>query len=577
MRCGPRWRTSSAASHSSSVGRGCGRRFIDGWVRQRMAVDAVVEAPVSEPLPEVERSLPGWLRRHRSGLLTGGIYLVLALWVYARLWVSPGRRLVGDGQDHQLFIWMLGHAARSVAHLQNPLFTTRLNAPTGVNLLANTSVLGLGIPLAPVTLLFGAQVRFALLGLLSLAGTAGGWYYVLSRRLVSSKVSAAVAGGMCGFAPGLIAHSPGHLHIIAQFLVPFIVLYVLRLAEPGRAVRHGLILGLLVTYQVFISEEVLLLTALACGCVVALYALLRWRQVRPAVGTFLVGLAVAAGVAGVLLAYPLWFQFLGPQHVRGLPFDPHLFVTDVVAYPKFPGQSLAGDPQGAVRLASNAGEENAFFGWPLLVVAVAVVVWLRREVMVRVLAVTGLVFAALSLGNHVVVGARQTGIPGPFRLLARLPVLDMALPTRFSLILAPILAALLALAGDRLLRASQGEALLGDGSRLPIRWLTLGTAAMALVPLVPMPLHGFDPPPVPAFISAGTWRTYVPDGRTVVPVPLPRFDAMAGMRWAATTDGDLPLPRGFFIGPDGTPAHKGVFEPPAQPTADLLAAVARTG
>ena len=186
-------------------------------------------------------------------------------------------------------------------------------------------------------------------------------------------------------------------------------------------------------------------------------------------------------------------------------------------------------------------------------------------------------FAALSLGNHVVVGARQTGIPGPFRLLARLPVLDMALPTRFSLILAPILAALLALAGDRLLRASQGEALLGDGSRLPIRWLTLGTAAMALVPLVPMPLHGFDPPPVPAFISAGTWRTYVPDGRTVVPVPLPRFDAMAGMRWAATTDGDLPLPRGFFIGPDGTPAHKGVFEPPAQPTADLLAAVARTG
>jgi hypothetical protein len=187
------------------------------------------------------------------------------------------------------------------------------------------------------------------------------------------------------------------------------------------------------------------------------------------------------------------------------------------------------------------------------------------------------VFAALSLGNHVVVGGRQTGIPAPFRLLARFPVVDMALPTRFSLILAPILAALLALAGDRLLRTSQGEALFGDGARLPIRWLALGTAAMALVPLVPVPLPAFEPPPVPAFISAGTWRTYVPDGRSVVPVPLPRFDAMAGMRWAAATNGDLPLPRGFFIGPDGTLAHKGAFEPPAQPTASLLAAVARTG
>jgi hypothetical protein len=551
-----------------------------------MAVDTVAAADESVPPQSVvtrRRPSAGWLAGHRFGLLAIACYTVLGLWVYARLWIDPAHRLVGDGQDHQLFIWMLGHAARSVTHLENPLFSSQLNVPDGVNLIANTSVLGLGIPLVPVTLVFGPGVSFALLGLISLAGTAAAWYYVFSRRLVASKPAAAVAGGLCGFAPGLIAHSPGHLHVIAQFVLPFIVLYTFKLAEPGRSLCNGLVLGLLITYQVFISEEMLLLAALAAGTLVVVYGLLRRDRVRELFGPFVRGAAVAAGVSGVLLAYPLWFQFLGPQHSRGLPFDTHVFVTDALAYVMNPGQSVAGDQVAAVKLASNFGEENAFFGFPLMVVAAAIVVWLWRDTMVRVLAVTAAVFGALSLGTEVVIGSHHTGIPGPFRLVAKLPVFDMALPTRFSLIIAPILAALLALAGDRILargilaRGTDRAAGSGDARGLPVRLLAVVTAAVVLVPIAPVPLRGFEPPPVPAFITAGTWRSYVPEGRTVVPVPLPRNDAMAGMLWAAQTNTDMAIPRGFFIGPDGTAKRKGVFDPPARPTANLLRAVATAG
>jgi hypothetical protein len=275
-------------------------------------------------------------------------------------------------------------------------------------------------------------------------------------------------------------------------------------------------------------------------------------------------------VSAVLLAYPLWFQFLGPQHSRGLPFVASNFFTDAWAYVTYPGQSVAGDQAAAVSYAANFGEENAFFGWPLIIVLAAGAIWLWRTLAVRVLVLTGVIFMVLSLGNHVVIKRHDTGIPGPFRVVSKLPVFDMALPTRFSLVVVPVLAALLALVADRVGRVG------ADGT-LPTRLLALGTAAAVLVPIAPVPLRGFDPPAVPAFVADGTWRSYVPDGRTLVPVPLPQNDAMAGMRWAADAGLGFALPRGFFIGPDGGPERRGVFFAPARPTATLLHTVATTG
>src|SRR5262249_49142157 len=113
--------------------------------------------------------------------------------------------------------------------------------------------------LVPVTLLFGPQVAFALLLTLGLAATAGAWYWVLSRHLGTSRLAAAIGGGFAGFAPGLVNHTNGHPNLVAQFLVPFLVWRALTL----RTVRDGVLLGLLVTWQAFINEELLFLAGLA--------------------------------------------------------------------------------------------------------------------------------------------------------------------------------------------------------------------------------------------------------------------------------------------------------------------------
>ncbi|MBO0867572.1 MAG: hypothetical protein J2P15_03320, partial [Micromonosporaceae bacterium] len=130
------------------------------------------------------RAYPAWARRatssagRRADIAAAALFLLLAVWVTGHLWRDPTHRVarVNPG-DNTLFDWMLAHGARVVAQGQSPFFSQAMNAPTGVNLIANTSVPGLSIPLAPVTLLFGPGVSFVVLLTLALSLTAFGWYY----------------------------------------------------------------------------------------------------------------------------------------------------------------------------------------------------------------------------------------------------------------------------------------------------------------------------------------------------------------------------------------------------------------
>src|SRR4029450_6301244 len=105
----------------------------------------------------------------------------------------------------------------------------------------------------------------------------------------------------------------------SQFLVPFIVLAVLRLRDTARWRRNGLTLAGLVIYQTFINEEILFLLALVLFVYVLAYAVQRWRSLRPALGGVLRALGLCAAIVLATLAVPLWWQFFGPSAYHGLP------------------------------------------------------------------------------------------------------------------------------------------------------------------------------------------------------------------------------------------------------------------
>jgi hypothetical protein len=521
-------------------------------------VRAVIEVE-EKAEPEVQ---PARSRRRLAEIAGYGSYLALAVLVLIQLWVSPSRRvLASNDDDHGFFLFVMAHGERVIFHGANPLFSDRLNVPDGVNIMANTTVLALSLPAAPITHFFGAGLSVVLLLTLGLSGTAAAWYWVLSRHLVRSRVAAWIGGLWCGFCPAMIGHANGHINFVSQFVVPFIGWQVIRLREPGRVLRGGVILGLLVVLQVFINEETLLFTALALGLFVLVWAAMARSAAVEAAGRFAAGLGVALLVAGVLLAYPLWFQFTGPGSYHGQPFPPDQYVTDLLSIGAYARQSLAGNAAVARSLSVSATEENTFFGVPglILLVVAAVLVW--RSVAGRATAISALVLLVVSMGPKLRVGGHETSVPLPFGLVSHVPLIDLVSVTRFAMVTATLAGVLLALAADRI-------------GAFPHRrrvafWVGL---TVALVPILPKPLPVVAADPLPSFIADGTWRSYVPAGRTLVTVPLPEVTSgRVGMRWAALSGLEFRVPRGYFMGPANPPADDtGSWNAPRRFTTDLI-------
>ncbi|MFR9774990.1 hypothetical protein ACL02O_02900 [Micromonospora sp. MS34] len=529
-----------------------------------------VAAPEAAGVASAGRRRRRWTLR-RIDLAVHGVFLLAALWVTSGIWVDPAGRVAAlYSSDPAQVQFFLAHSVRVVLHGEFPFYTDQFNYPDGVNLMANTAILALGIPMVPVTLLFGPAVSFVTLVTLGLAGTAAAWYRLLSRHVVRLRLAAAVGAWFCGFSPAMLSHASWHPNIISQFLLPFIIWRVLVLTRSTRPVRDGALLALLVTVQAFINEEILLFTALACGVfLLAVVAQRRglWATARRPLG---VGLAVCAVLAGALLAYPLYVQFAGPMAYHGLSDTVRDYGNDIAAFFAPGSTTLGGNQRANVNLAPNYSEENAFFGWSLSLLSVGIVVWLRREVLVRALAVTGGFFALLSLGERVSWWDRDL-FTGPWELLVHLPLLDAVVPTRFGLITTVVIGVLLAFAVER-------AAALRVPDRRTVRILTVAGLVLALLPIAPMPLQVTTRPGVPRFITADRWRQYVGPDQTLVPVPVPSMGNTDPMRWAASTDLAFKIPGGYFLAPrNGVTGDPGRFGGRPTGIGDLLEEVAATG
>ncbi|WP_327359195.1 dolichyl-phosphate beta-glucosyltransferase [Streptomyces sp. NBC_01304] len=505
---------------------------------------------------------------HPTTLLVPLLFLVLAVFLYRDRWADPGGTYLFDsGQDQNQWEWFFKVTSDNVLHLRNPLFTTLQNAPDGVNLMANTVMLGLSVPLAPVTALFGPALSLLLVMTLGLAGTATAWYWMIRRQLSVSWPAAAVGAALAAFAPPMISHANAHPNFVVLFMIPLIIDRALRLCDPdGPVVRNGVLLGLFATYQVLLGEEALLLAVVGMLLFALAYAALRPQVARTAWRSLLRGLGVAAAVALPLLAVPLYWQFFGPQSYKSVLHGDGVG-NSPLALLSFADRSLAGDRDTSARLAINFTEQNAFYGWPLVALVFAIVVRLWERALVKALAFTAVVAALLSLGPKFRIPMTDVELTGPWRLLAHQPLFESVIESRVAMVCAPALGMLVALAVDRL-----------GTARISHRVVGYVAVAAALLPIAPTPFKTTDRVPVPRFYAEGMWRSYVDEarGETVVPIPVPNAANAEALHWQTSTDLAFKLPGGYFNGPWG-PDRMGIYGPVPRNTSNLLRDVADSG
>jgi hypothetical protein len=474
-------------------------------------------------------------RRHLRWVpyvVSGSLYLALGfvLWIHAWTAGATTHTLCGCG-DPSLFTWFFQWPATALAHGQNPFFSNALFHGTGVNLLAQTSVTGLSIPLVPVTWIWGPVASLNVASTITPALTAFSAFVVL-RRWAPWAPAAFVGGLLYGFSPFVLTSLEfAHLMTAALMLLPLILaaLDEILVRQRHRAWTSGLVLGLLVTGQFFLSTELLAIAAMVAVISIAVLVVAALiadpGEVRRRAPHAAKGLAIGAGVGLVLLAWPLWFALAGPGHLSGLIW-PNIGIIGGFVPSQFVSPSYVHGASIYFSLGGYYGPQLAsagYLGWGLLAVLAAGTVAFFRD---RRLWFFGFLLVMCGVFS---LGGRHGQWWEIERVFAHLPVLQNIIEQRFMAIGFLAAAVMLAIVLDRV------HALVPAWHGVVAALAALAVAAVALVPMgatfgsrLPFTMKPVILPP---------WYTQVapklPPGRVVLSYPPPFSGIQSAMTWQA--------------------------------------------
>jgi hypothetical protein len=479
----------------------------------------------------------------RPSFLVFSLYLVLSVLLFGQTWLSPATRLVYGEADVREVTWFMGWTPYALAHLKTPLFTTHIDAPTGVNLMWNTALTVPALVLWPLTWAFGPEVSTNAAITLALAVSAWG-ADPAARRYVSSRLAAVVGGLVYGFSPLMMSQSPGHIHMTIAFFPPLVLLAFDEILVRRRisSVLVGAGLGVAGAAQLLIGEEVLALTAIVGAIGLAVLAVLYWRLVVSRLRDFAVAVAAGVAVFAVLAAYPLWMQLFGPERVVGVL--PDAYANNVLAFlvpTKWQALDLA---PGLVHLFAGRNimeEGGAYVGIPLLILLLGVMIGFWSKGIVRLASILAIVTAILSMGSHLQIGGRHTRIPLPWIVFEHSPLLKNVAPPRFMLFSYLMIAVLVAVFVN--------WALLRPTANGRLAWVTV--AVLALVPLFPGVPYPADEAVTPPFFLGGAVRR-IPEGGIVLVAPFSRSFTSEAMMWQSQSGMSFRMPEGYAYRPGPT-------------------------
>jgi hypothetical protein len=497
------------------------------------------------------------------------LYLAMSLAIWWRLLAHGFGAVIPAGSaDPAQEVWFLAWLPHALGAGLNPFFSHAVFAPSGVNLLDNTSTDLLGLVLAPVTVTAGPVASLDVAVLLAPALSALG-AFTLCRRYVTWS-PASFVGGLCyGFGPFVTGDLRyGHLDLTWLVLPPliFCCLDALLVRGTRRPLRAGAVLGVLVVCQFFVSTELLAITAIMT-VVLAIVMSVGWpRAVLPRLAAAWRGLSLATLIIVAVLAYPFWVVVAGPRHVVG-PVWRHIgtIATSLTATAETHAE-LAG-------VAFVSGSNGSYLGIALLAVLAVGAVVLWRAAVLRVVVVAAFVAYLASLGYELHVGHRALDIALPAAVLAHVRLLDSIVPERFAAMVDLFCGLALAVVVDHVRRwdrprspramptsgcpvsdrGTAAEAAVGRSATPMLVALSLAVAAFALVPFVAVPHWPYEVTPIDRPAALARPRLGGAGGGGGVPVVAIYPDASKWvadeMVWQAQDDFSFSLPDGYAIVP----------------------------
>jgi hypothetical protein len=470
---------------------------------------AIAPLPDAGP-PHRPRSMKSAIIKHLA--VAGLLYLLLSLLYFGTVG-DYGRMYLGYGLDPVQFIWFLNWWPWAIVHGLNPFVSYYVWYPHGFNMTWATSVPAAALLMWPLTWLYGAVVSYNVLTLLAPALSA--WTgFLLARYLTRDTSASFIAGYLFGFSSYELGEMLGHLNLNMIFVVPVLVLLVVRrvrgdLSRPWFVAALALALFL----QLGFSSELLATTCFFGAITWAIFLLFATKEERRRLWTVAVEIILAAGIMAVVAAPFLYFIMQNRADVPSQIHDPEAFSNDplnyLLPYDLFLGRTLfwANPLPALAHYRDNAGYD-AYLGLPLILILILQLRELRRRPYLKPLFLSLLAIVILSLGPTLHIANVATTLWLPWSLAVPLPLISQALPNRFSMYvaLAAGLTAALWLSGAR------------SGWERAGRYTLAALACLSLLPNSAMVRH-WTPLPLEPFFEPQNVAASIEKGANVIILP----------------------------------------------------------
>jgi hypothetical protein len=467
------------------------------------------------------RSAQGLPDRYGVGCLL--LYFALSAFFLGRgLFGQFMTSYLGLGSDPSLHMWLLAWWPHALAHHLNPFHTEAVWAPSGFNLAWTT-----GMPLAslatfPLTHFLGPVAAYNILILIALPLDA--WAaFILCRHITKVWWPSVLGGYIFGFSSYMLGQLLAHPPFILVFAVPFAVYLVARrILEEIKASTFVATLAAVLAVQFLLSIEIFSTMTIFGAMTIALAISFNTTETRKRLFGVIPLILISYAVTLAAMS-PYLYELFAFGFPPGSPWVAATYSADLFNFViPTPVNVLGGI--GLFHSISNRFtvstiEAGSYLGIPLFLIAVAFARRHWHEPFGKLLIDSLVIICVLSLGPFLHVAGRVSiGLPG--KLLARLPIVDKALPARFAMY------AFLDLAIITSLWVAQAE------TRKTARHAIAILAVLFLLPN-PSAYSWVTPVDTPVFFSSGMYRNYLRPGETVLVLPFgPRGNSML---WQAQT------------------------------------------
>ncbi|MBV8775357.1 MAG: hypothetical protein JO166_23940 [Deltaproteobacteria bacterium] len=371
----------------------------------------------------------------RFGVAPLAIYTLSSLVFLGRA-VTPdlSSNYIGASNDPSVYMWLLRWWPHAIVYRLNPIITDAVWAPGGFNLAWTTPMPLPALVAAPLTRALGPIVVYNVLCILAPAIAA--WScFLLCRQIRADYLASGVGGYVFGFSPYMLAEVRGHLPLVLAFPVPVVAFLVFRRLEERISRSAFSVLLAAVLLVAFLCWAELYATMTFFGAVAFGVALFSADvAIRDRIRQLLFPILTAYAIS-LIAVVPYLYYFLQPGYPHSPINSPKKYSADLLNL-LLPTEVNAMGNIGFIRAVAqhftgNLLETGSYFSLPLTAIAIWFAWERRREATTRMLVAFLAIVCVLMLGPRLHVnGIELFGMP--WKLMLHLPLLQHALPVRFS-------------------------------------------------------------------------------------------------------------------------------------------------